>query len=177
MSLLGRCVAAIDCCTEIAGRALAWLVPVMVIVTCVVVVARYGFDAGSIALQEAITYLHGAVFMLGAGYALKHGAHVRVDIFYRRFTPRTRAWVDSLGTLVFLLPLCALILTTSWQFTNAAWAIGERSAEPGGLALVYLLKTLIPLLAANLALQGIAELGRNLLILLQPHPESHLHAD
>ena len=166
MPFADRLVAGIDCYTELCGRALAWLIAVIVVLTVVVVVARYGFDIGSIALQEAVTYLHGSVFMLGAAYALKHSAHVRVDIFYRRFRPRTRAWIDSLGTLVFLLPMCVYILITSWGFATASWAIGERSIEPDGLPYVYLLKSLLPLMAVNLALQGIAELGRNLVRLM-----------
>lgn len=157
-----RLVAAIDGYTELCGRALAWLTAAIVAITVIVVIQRYGFSMGSIALQEAATYLHGCVFMLGAAYALKQGAHVRVDIFYRRYRPRTRAWVDSLGILVFLLPMCAYILITSWQFAAASWAVSERSLEAGGLPYVYLLKSLLPLMAVNLALQGLAELGRNL---------------
>lgn len=160
------CLRYIDLFTDTLGRALAWCVPLMMAITAVVVVSRYGFGVGLTAFQEAITYLHGTVFMLGAAYALQKGAHVRVDIFYQRFSPRTRAWVDSIGTLVFLLPLCGLIVITSWSFTANAWAIREASVEPGGIPAVFLLKTLIPAMAINLALQGIAELLRNALLLM-----------
>ena len=168
MACLRRLIDAIDTATEISGRALAWLALALVLVTLWVVIWRHGFGRGSVALQEAMTYLHAGLFLLGAAYALKHGAHVRVDIFYRRFSARTRAWVDALGSILLLLPLCALIILTSLDYVAASWAIRERSPEPGGIDAVYWLKTLIPLMAANLGLQGLAELGRNLLCLYQP---------
>jgi TRAP-type mannitol/chloroaromatic compound transport system permease small subunit len=97
---------AIDRFTSASGRLLAWCALAMALATSVVVLLRYGFSTGAIALQESITYLHGSLFMLGVAYALRSGAHVRVDIFYRDFSPRQRAWVNALGGIVFLLP-CA----------------------------------------------------------------------
>ena len=129
----------------------------MALVTAVVVVMRYGFNLGSIMAQEAVTYMHACLFMLGAAYTLKSGAHVRVDIFYRNFSPRARAWVDSLGGIIFLLPLCAFILVSSWNYVAESWTIRETSPEPGGIPAVFLLKSLIPLMAVNLFLQGVAE--------------------
>ena len=170
-----QCVYLIDSLTERLGRLLAWLIPLMMLGTTSVVVMRYGFGQGMTALQESVSYLHGTVFMLGAAYTLKHGGHVRVDIFYRRFSPRTKAWVDSIGSIVFLLPLCGLILITSWDFTLNSWAIHETSVEPGGLPFVYLLKTLLPLMAINLAMQGFAELLRNAMVLMGS--EANVHAD
>jgi TRAP-type mannitol/chloroaromatic compound transport system permease small subunit len=156
----------IDCFTEGLGRTLAWLIPSMMIITAIVVVMRYGFQLGATGLQESVTYLHGAVFMLGAAYTLRHDGHVRVDILYRNFSPRNRAWVDCLGTLIFLLPLCGLILLSSWEFTLKSWSIREASVEPGGLPLVFLLKSLVPLMAITLALQGVLELVKNARILI-----------
>lgn len=166
-----QCVYLIDEFTERLGRLLAWLIPLMMLGTAAVVIMRYGFGQGMTALQESVTYLHGTVFMLGAAYTLKHGGHVRVDIFYHRFSPRTKAWVDSIGSIVFLLPLCGLILITSWEFTANAWVIREASVEPGGLPFVYLLKSLLPLMAINLALQGVAELLRNAMRLIEAEAE------
>jgi TRAP-type mannitol/chloroaromatic compound transport system permease small subunit len=168
-------VCLIDNITERFGRLLAWLIPLMMLGTASVVIMRYGFGQGMTALQESVTYLHGTVFMLGAAYTLKHGGHVRVDIFYHRFSVRTKAWIDSIGSLVFLLPLCGLILISSWDFAANAWAIRETSVEPGGLPFVYLLKSLLPVMAINLALQGVAELLRNAMILIGP--ELNAHAD
>lgn len=160
MSALHALVHYIDQFTERVGKLLAWLAITMAALTALIVVLRYGFGIGSILAQETVTYMHGALFLLGAAYALKAGAHVRVDIFYRDFTPRTRAWVDSLGGIVFLLPLCVFIIMSSWDFVSESWNMLEGSPEPGGIPAVYLLKTLIPLGAINLALQGIAEVLR-----------------
>lgn len=160
-------VRGIDRFTDITGRILAWSVLAMALITTAVVVLRYGFHTGSIALQEAITYLHGSLFMLGVAYALKHGAHVRVDIFYREFSPRSQAWVNALGGIVFLLPLCALVMLVSWGYVEEAWRIRERSPEPGGIPYLYLLKTLLPLMAINLALAGIADILRHARLLVK----------
>ena len=156
----------IDTFTDYSGRLLAWLAVFMAIVTTAVVVLRYGFNIGSIAAQEAVTYMHGSLFMLGIGYALKVGAHVRVDIFYRTFSTRQRAWVNSLGGIIFLLPLCLFICAVSFSYVAESWSIREISPEPGGIPAVFLLKTLLPLMAINLLLQGIAETLRNTLTLI-----------
>jgi len=162
-----RFIGVIDRATQLGGRLLAWCALAMALITCTVVVLRYGFSTGAIALQESITYLHGSLFMLGVAYALRSGAHVRVDIFYRDFTARQKAWVDALGGIVFLLPLCAVIVVVSWGYVADAWAIRERSPEPGGIPYLYVLKTLLPLMAINLAVAGCADILRNALLLLR----------
>ena len=167
---------AIDRFTDLTCKVLGLLVIATVLLTTLVVVLRYGFNYGSIALQEGITYLHSIVFMLGAAYALKHNAHVRVDIFYQRFNTRQKAWINALGTLIFLFPLCGLIIIDSIDFVAQAWSIRETSTESGGIAGVYLLKTIIPLMACTLGLQGIAELLRNAQILLQDDDASDSHS-
>ena len=166
MNLLRACVHYIDIFTDRCGRLLAWLVLAMALLTTVVVLLRYGFNTGSIMAQEAVTYMHGCLFMLGAAYALKSGAHVRVDIFYRSFSERGRAWVNSLGGIVFLMPLCAFIGVSSWSYVTESWAILETSPEPGGIPAVFLLKSLLPLMAVNLFLQGLAETLRSTLVLV-----------
>lgn len=157
----------IDAFTSYSGRLLAWLALFMALVTTLVVFLRYGFNIGSIAAQEAVTYMHGSLFMLGAAFALKTGAHVRVDIFYRNFSPRTQAWVNSLGGIIFLMPLCLFIFGISINYVAESWAIRESSPEPGGIPAVFLLKTLLPLMAINLMLQGLAEILRNSLLLIE----------
>lgn len=156
----------IDYFTDITGRTISWLTLLMVILTVVIVVLRYYFESGSIALQESITYLHGMVFMLGIAFTLQRGGHVRVDIFYRGFSPRRKALVDLLGGILFLLPVCLLIFIFSWDYVVASWSIGETSEESSGIAGIYLLKTLLLLMPTTLLLQGIAESLRNLLVLL-----------
>jgi TRAP-type mannitol/chloroaromatic compound transport system permease small subunit len=167
MPFLRACVQLIDRFTDRCGRLLAWLGLGMALLTALIVVMRYGFNVGSILAQEAVIYMHGSLFLLGAAYALKTGAHVRVDIFYRSFSARAQAWVNSLGGIIFLMPLCIFILISSWDYVGESWAMREASPEPGGIPAVFLLKTLIPLAAVNLALQGAAEILRNALHLVE----------
>jgi len=157
---------AIDAVSEWSGRGIAWLTLFMVAITFLVVVLRYLFNLGWIAMQESITYLHALVFMLGAAYTLKHDGHVRVDIFYRTMTTRGRAWVDLLGTLLLLLPVCGFIFWVSLDYVLRSWSLLEGSREAGGLPWVYLLKTALLLMPALMIVQGIGEAMRNALVLL-----------
>ena len=166
MPVLRALVHYIDTFTEHSGRLLAWLVVIMALLTTVIVVMRYGFNAGSMMGQEAVIYMHGSLFMLGSAYALKSGAHVRVDIFYRNFSPRAQAWVNSLGGIVFLMPLCAFIGFSSWNYVSESWIVRETSSQPGGIPAVFLLKSIIPLMAFNLFLQGLAETLRSAISLV-----------
>jgi TRAP-type mannitol/chloroaromatic compound transport system permease small subunit len=150
--------------TETTGRLIAWLTMLMVVLVMIVVVTRYFLEVGSIALQESVTYLHCLVFMLGLAFTLKHDGHVRVDIFYRGFSPKSKAVVNLLGGILFLVPVCLLIFFTSWNYVLASWAIQETSAENNGLPFVYLLKTLMLLMPATLLLQGIAEIIKSGLV-------------
>ena len=167
MAFLKTLVYGIDRFTALSGRALAWCVLLMALITTVVVILRYGFSTGAIALQESITYLHGSLFMLGVAYALYSGAHVRVDIFYRDFTARQKAWVNALGGIVFLLPLCVVVVVLSWGYVADSWAVRESSPEPGGIPFLYLLKSLLPLMAINLAIAGCADILRNAVLLVR----------
>ena len=159
---------------EWIGRGVAWLTLMMVIITFTVVVLRYGFDMGSIAMQESIIYLHALNFMLGAAFTLKHDTHVRVDIFYQKMGPRGRAWVDLLGTLFLLLPVCGFIFWSSWGYVADAWTVRETSGEAGGLPCVYLLKSILLLMPSLLMLQGLAIILQSLLILRgKTPPQTH----
>lgn len=138
-----------------SGRVVSWCVLAMVLLTFLVVVLRYAFDSGWIALQESVSYLHSMVFLLGAAYTLKHDAHVRVDIFYSRFSERTKAWVELLGHLFILIPVMLFIAWISWPYISDAWAVKESSRDAGGLPGVYLLKSLILLMAGLLIIQSV----------------------
>ena len=140
----------------------AWCVPIMALLVFLIVLLRYGFNTGAIAAQESVQYLHATVFMLGAAIALGADQHVRVDIFYRHFTLRQRAWVDTLGHIVFTLPLCALIGWGSLDYVIDSWSAREASPEPGGLPFVFILKTLIPTMALLLGLQAISKIARGI---------------
>lgn len=150
-----RVLDALEQITEWTGRTIAWLTLLMVFGMLAIVIARYAFDVGSIAAQESILYLHACVFLIGAAFALKHDKHVRVDIFYRNFSPKTKAAVDLAGTLLFLLPMAGFLLIESLPYVQAAWSVREGSREAGGLPYVYLLKTLIPVAAGLLGFQAL----------------------
>ena len=165
------CIGAIDCLNEWIGRSVAWLTFAMVLVSFTIVVLRYGFNAGWIAMQDSVKFMHALVFMLGAAYTLRHDEHVRVDILYQRMSDKARAWIDVLGTLFLLFPVSAFTLWSSWDYVGDAWAIRESSRDSGGLEGVYLLKTSIPIMAALLIVQGTAQCLRNLMI-LAGHPPS-----
>ena len=170
LSLTNHLINLIEGMTDLLGRAVSWLTVVMVVTVLIVVVTRYFLQIGSIALQESVTYLHATVFLSGIAYTLKQGGHVRVDIFYRQFSSRQKALVDFCGGLFFLIPVSVLIFYSSWDYVIASWAIGETSAENNGLPLIYLLKTLMILMPATLLLQGIAEILKSLLVLInQPN--------
>ena len=145
-----------------SGRAVSWLTLLMVIVTFIVVVLRYVFDIGWIALQESITYMHAMVFLVGASWAMQQEAHVRVDIFYSRFSTRTKAWVDLFGSLFLLLPVMIFIAWISWEYVIDSWEVLEGSREAGGLPGVFLLKSLILVLAVMLILQALVQIARSI---------------
>ena len=151
--------------SELSGRFIAWLTLFIVLITFIVVVLRYLFDIGSIALQESISYMHAFVFMLGAAYTLKHDSHVRVDIFYRKMSKIRKAWVDLLGTLLLLFPVCLFIFFSSWDYVLTSWSQLEESGEAGGLAYVYLLKTSLLLMPLLMMVQGTALALQNLLLI------------
>jgi TRAP-type mannitol/chloroaromatic compound transport system permease small subunit len=137
----------------------------MVMGTVTVVILRYLLGTGAIVVQESVMYLHALTLLLGIPYALKEDAHVRVDVLRGRLGERGRLRVELLGHLLFLVPVAATVLYLSLPYVASSWRILERSPEVGGLPAVFLLKTLIPLMAALLLIQGAAEIGRCLLLL------------
>jgi TRAP-type mannitol/chloroaromatic compound transport system permease small subunit len=155
----------IDRLTAAIGRAAAWLALAVVLVQFAVVLLRYAFGVGSIWLQETIVYAHAGMFMLAAAWTLAVGGHVRVDIFYASAATRQKAWIDLVGTLLFLLPFMAALLWVSLPYVGRAWAVFERSREASGVPLVFALKTLIPVFALLMLLQGAALAMRAALVL------------
>ena len=162
---MNRTIQLIDRLNDIIGRGIAWLTVAMVLVTFLVVVLRYVFSIGWIGMQESVVYFHGLVFMLGAAYTLKQNGHVRVDIFYEKMQPKARAWVDLLGAVLLLIPFCVFVVYVSWNYVALSWSLLEGSREAGGLPGVFLLKTLIPVMAILVMLQGISQALRSILIL------------
>lgn len=140
--------------TRSAGRIVMWLILAMALVQFTVVILRYVFGLSFIAMQESITYMHGAVFLIAAGYALLTDDHVRVDIFYRGASPRKKALIDFCGTYLLLFPVTLLILWTASGYVGASWAVGEGSQEQSGIQAVFLLKSMIPAFAVLMAMAG-----------------------
>ena len=169
----GAFVRAVDAINESVGRMISWLTLFMVAVTFLVVVLRYVFDIGWIAMQESVTYMHAIVFMAGAAFTFKHQGHVRVDILYRSFGSRGQAWVNLLGGLFLLLPTALFIAWISWGYVADSWHVLEGSREAGGLPGVFLLKTLILVMPLLLVLQALAGVLRDLVIIRrQASPET-----
>jgi len=169
LSIIGgikRTIAVIDRFTDASGQTVAWLTLAIMVVTCTLVTMRYLVGSNGIALQELVVYLHATVFMWGAAFTLKRGGHVRIDILYRTLSRRSRALIDVLGGLLFLVPVCVLIFWLSWDYVINSWAVRETSSESSGLPWVYVLKTLMLVMPSTLLIQGTAEILRNLLVLL-----------
>lgn len=146
----------VDAINGTIGRAVSWCALALVLIQFIAVVQRYVFGIGWIWVEESIVYLHATLFMAGAAYTLLEDGHVRVDIFYADATHRARAWIDLLGTVFFLWPVAVLIFAKAWPYVVASWAVWERSAETSGIPAVFLLKSLILVFAALIALQGLS---------------------
>jgi TRAP-type mannitol/chloroaromatic compound transport system permease small subunit len=158
----------IDRLVAVVGRAVRWLALVVVLLQFAVVVLRYLLGIGSIWLSEAVIYGHAALFMLAAAWTLQENGHVRVDVLYAEASPRRKALVDLLGALLLLLPFVAVVTWFALPYVARSWAILERSREVSGLPFIYLLKTLIPLFALLLSLQGVAQAIRAACVLAAP---------
>jgi TRAP-type mannitol/chloroaromatic compound transport system permease small subunit len=151
----------IDSLNDFLCRLVSWFTLFMVLLTFLIVVLRYGFNLGWIAMQESVMYLHGMVFLLGTAHTLRVNEHVRVDIFYRRFSPKKQAKVDIFGSLFLLMPVNIFIFMVSFDYVMRAWRVLEASQEAGGIPGVFLLKSVILLFSFTMLLQGIAEVIRN----------------
>jgi TRAP-type mannitol/chloroaromatic compound transport system permease small subunit len=147
----------VDRLDEQVGQALKWLVLFASLISAGNALMRYTIHYSSNAFLEIQWYLFGAMFLLAAGYALKHGEHVRVDVFFSKMSPRTQAWVDVVGTILFLMPMAVIISWLSIPMVVNSYKIHEYSSDAGGL-LRWPIKIMIPLGFALLALQGLAEI-------------------
>ena len=138
------------------GETISWLTLLMVLVTVLVVVLRYGFSIGFIWMQESVRFMYAGVFLLCAGYTLQKDKHVRVDVLYLNMSERKRALVDLLGSLFLLLPVCWVIFYYSWSYVINSWVQMEGSIEERGLHLVFIMKTFIWLFSFLVSLQSVA---------------------
>ena len=150
---------------RLIGKAVSWLSLLLVVVILVDVLLRYFFSITSAASAELEWHLFASLFMLSAAWALQEDRHVRVDLIYQRFSPITKAWINLIGTLFFLLPLCWVAGVESLSFVKASFELGETSPDPGGLPARYLIKATIPISFLLLALQGLVEIGKSFIII------------
>ncbi len=165
MAALAAFVRSIDRLNDAIGRSVAWLTLAMVLIAFTVVVLRYVYAIGWVGMQESYVWLHGMVFMVGAGYTLLHDGHVRIDIIYRPAGDRYKAVIDLFGSLLLLLPMVLIVFLVSLDYVASSWGKLEESREAGGLPGLFLLKTVIPVFCLLLGLQGLALAGRSLLLL------------
>jgi len=154
---MARIVDGIDRFTAAIGCIATWCSLYIVVAEFAVVVLRYVLHVGSIRLQESVLYAHAGLFMLAAAWTLQVQGHVRVDLFYAQARPRTRALVDLIGAIIFLLPFAAALFALTLSYVQRSWLIFESSPQPSGLPFVYLLKTVILIFAALIGLQGVAQ--------------------
>ncbi|MDC1436532.1 TRAP transporter small permease subunit [Gammaproteobacteria bacterium] len=159
----------LDGFSELIGKGASYFSVLMVLVTCYVVISRYVFNTGSIAIQESVLYINAIVVFGAVGYTLKHNGHVRVDVIYGPASARYKAWVNLLGSIFLLMPVSFFILLYCWDYVMSSWAVLEDSPEANGLPFVYLLKTTILLMCFFLILQGLAEILRNFCLLFSPN--------
>lgn len=170
MNALLRLSRAIDALNQRVGRRTLWLVLVAVLISSANAVMRKAFNLSSNAFLEVQWYLFAAIFLLCAGYTLLRNEHVRIDVISHHLAPRTRAVIDILGTLFFLLPLALIMLKLSWPAFIDAYSSNELSSDAGGLPR-WPVKLLIPLGFALLALQGVSELVKRIAFLAGRAPD------
>jgi TRAP-type mannitol/chloroaromatic compound transport system permease small subunit len=164
-SFLARIADALDALSRMIGGTVKWFALLLVLLQFVVVGLRYIYGSSFIWMQESVIYTHATLFMLAIGYTFLLDQHVRVDVLYAGWTAQRRALVDLVGILVAVLPFCALVIWASSTYVSMSWRLGEGPMQVGGLPLLPYLKTLIPVMAALLFLQGVSIAIRCLLVL------------
>ena len=160
-----KLIAFADAVNVRVGRMAAWLVLAMTVVVFAMIVLSSGFRLGWVWMRESVTYMHGILFMGAAGYTLLRGDHVRIDVFYAKFSPRKKAWVEILGFALLMAPACLLILWTSIPYVWESWRVLERSDEASGIPALFLLKTFLILFPALMLMQGFSLALRGVLVL------------
>ncbi len=156
---------------HLLGKCLSWFIGCMALVVFGIVLTRALLNVGSVAVQETVTYMHAAVFLLCLAYTAQMDGHVRVDVFYREMSPLAKHWVNACGAILFLIPFSVFLVLISWHFVVDSWSVLEGSSNPGGLPAVFILKSMIPLAGLLLGIRGVSEALRELVQLLYIHPE------
>lgn len=152
---------------DLIGQTISWMALVLVLLIVVDVFLRYVFQFSSPAVFELEWHLFAALFLLGAGWTFKNDQHVRVDLFYQKFSEKGKAVVNLFGTLILLLPFCVVGFIESFDFALNSFKIGETSPDPGGLPARYIIKSCIPVSFLLLGLQGLSTILTSTLALTQ----------
>lgn len=156
MKLLQNLCYGIDTLNTWVGRVVAWSTALVVVVVFVDVVMRYALNISFVFTQELEWHLFAFIFLIGAGCTLLRDGHVRVDIIYQQCGPKAQAWINLIGVIIFLIPGCYMVISTSINFVQAAFAVMEGSPDPGGIPYRYILKACIPVGFTLVLLQGLS---------------------
>ena len=158
MNLISFISSKIDLTVKFIGHTVSWLALIMTVITLLIVILRYVFNIGSIWMQESLVWMHSAIFLMGAAYTLKSDEHVRVDIFYKSFSPKQKSWVNIIGAVFFALPVCIFLLMVTGDFVSSAWSVKEISRDAGGLPYpaIPLLKSLLLIMPLLIIFQTIS---------------------
>ena len=148
----------IDNLIERISDFLMLLLLTMIMMIFISVICRFFFRVNFIALQELIMYFHATIFMFGISYALKKDAHVKIDIIYNILPKKIKTYISIASILLFILPMSIFLIYISIGMTIQSWSIFEGSSEAGGLNLVFILKTIIPLTGILILLQSMSQL-------------------
>jgi len=170
LDTLERAVRSIDWVNRWVGSIVAWLTLGTVVICGSVVTLRYAAGQGHVWMQELYVWTHAMTFLLAGGFAYLLNAHVRVDIFYARLGPRGKAWVDLFGVVFLLFPWLVLLGWTSWTYVSYSWITSEISVQSNGMPAMYVLKSSILGFVVLVGLQGVAWMGRSILVLAGREP-------
>jgi TRAP-type mannitol/chloroaromatic compound transport system permease small subunit len=159
---------AIDYVNDRFGEIANWLVLLACLISAGNAASRYMFSASSNAWLEVQWYMFAGMVLLGGPYTLKVNEHVRVDLFYSAVSERIRLWIDILGCLLFLLPICVILVYFTWPWFVESWRINETSSNAGGL-IRWPVKLILPVGFALMTLQGVSELIKRIEALIHHH--------
>ncbi len=166
MSLLKLYAKKVDTIIHYTGYAVSWLTTMLVIVVCYDVFSRYFLKKSVVAFHELQWHIFSVIFLIGAAYTWKDDKHVRIDYLYARFPLKVKAWINMLGSVVFLVPFSIFIIVTSYDFVRNSFVIGETSPDPGGLPARYIIKGFIPIGFFLLLLQSTSTIVHSLAVIM-----------
>ena len=148
----------IDKVIDNIAKILAYLLVLMIILVFITVIIRYMLNISYVALQELVMYFHALIFMFGVSYALKEKSHVKIDIIYNSLSKKNQYFISMLGTIFFIIPTSLFITYSSIDMVTQSWSLLEGSSEAGGLDLVFILKSVIPITGVLIFLQALSDI-------------------